>query len=191
MLSAFLSLPSVFRAPGAYAMRRSPRGSRAAEPPAAALPSIDPLPSRPNLHEMRTLRLWNCDSATIPNKVWHLHLLETLELCGSARLEFVPASIGRLKRLRTLSLAGCTSLRKISDEMGRLESLEVLDLSGCRRLQQVPEDVCRLPRLRLLDLEGCDSLVGLPDLRRLPPGCEVRLPRPADRPDDAPPSSLG
>jgi len=139
------------------------------------------------------LSLERYDSETLPDSVWKLtHLktlnltfcknLETLPEAGVAelvnlevlhlrgthlckmKLKQLPQSIAKLAKLKTLNLFYCKNLETLPETgVAGLVNLEVLDLFGCYKLKQLPQSIAKLTKLKTLTLNYCTSLETLPE----------------------------
>jgi hypothetical protein len=120
------------------------------------------LEQRPDLRTA-ALTLEECqDMTTVPESVFKLTNLTTLQIRSCLFLTAVPEGLGQLEALRVLDFSRCYNLMGLSKSLGQLTQLETLDLSWCCRLQELPPPVGQLHRLTHLNLAHC------PRLRRMP-----------------------
>ena len=107
---------------------------------------------------LRTLRLYDCQVASLPSAIGDLVNLEEINL-EKNELRELPMEICRLRSLVTLVLSG-NHLRRIPDDIGNLRSLKFLALSN-NELTDLPESIGWLSAMATLSLQG-NSLQCLP-----------------------------
>ena len=130
---------------------------------AALIRSFPPLFSLQNLEDLRFL-----DSKQLPEEIWQLKSLKTLNLsCAETNflpcartLSVLPEEIGALSSLKRLNLED-SSIVSLPSSIGGLKNLEELDLSWTNSLSVLPEGIGALTSLRCLNLEG-SSIASLP-----------------------------
>ncbi|CAI5513064.1 unnamed protein product [Closterium sp. Naga37s-1] len=118
-------------------------------------------PGFETLSKLRTLYLFNCVFASLPDRFGDLPSLEVLrigtkatysrnrletgsesdygdELEGACALHMLPQSLVRLTGLVELVLEGCEMLEELPPGMGGLSSLRVLEVRNCPQLRLFP-----------------------------------------------------
>ena len=117
-----------------------------------------------SLRSLKFLDLSRCSKlANLPENLWKIKCLETLDLSGISQLEEIELNgIGGLSSLEYLSLSS-NKLFTLPATFSQLSKLEALDLSYCMNLQSVSE----LPStVRYINMESCCSLEPSPALLR-------------------------
>ncbi|GJX21337.1 Toll/interleukin-1 receptor domain-containing protein [Tanacetum coccineum] len=92
-----------------------------------------------SLRGLRKLTL----EGSIPEVPRDLDQLECLEelIFSSSNIRNLPDSIYKLKHLKSLELKSCLLLKKLPDDLGRIESLETLTITDCDRLRDIPNNL--------------------------------------------------
>eukprot|EP00729_Bicosta_minor_P016760 gene16760-biopygen28204 len=110
------------------------------------------------------LREWE-DLRELPDSVWKLTHLKTLNLYKCKNLETLPDSLGKLTHLKTLNLEWCENLVTLPETgVAGLVNLEELNLGNCRKLKkQLPQSIAKLTKLKTLDLMYCYDIETLPE----------------------------
>ena len=85
--------------------------------------------------------------ARLPDELFDLVNLQSLELDYMKLLAHLPAEIGNLSSLQRLSLNCCTRLNRLPPEIGSLPALQVLNLVGCTGLKpELPMEIQKLAK---------------------------------------------
>ncbi|XP_076925860.1 TMV resistance protein N-like [Bidens hawaiensis] len=111
-----------------------------------------------DLQHLRELTL----SQSIPQDLWQLESLEKLSL-SVQRFQLLPDSIFMLKNLKSLELDFCRALEQLPENICRLECLEELIIWDCELLLSIPNNICRLKCLKRLELFCCKNIKKLPE----------------------------
>ncbi|RWR72600.1 putative disease resistance protein RGA3 [Cinnamomum micranthum f. kanehirae] len=136
-----------------------------------------------HLNSLACLGVYGCpELAALPESLYKITTLKTLELSGSPKLaslseeignlaslkelrieEFthllsLPASLYKLTTLKTLELSGLPELASLSEEIGNLASLEELWIRDCPHLLSLPASLQEVTTLQTLRIESCPSL---------------------------------
>jgi len=123
---------------------------------------------------LRELGMSTKTSTSLPERVWNLAALTTLDLGYCEGLTSLSDRLGDLASLTTLKLSYCTGLTSLSDRVGDLAALTTLDLSGCEGLASLPERLGDLAALTTLNMSRCKGLATVPDLANLKSrGCKI------------------
>ncbi|CAI9282564.1 unnamed protein product [Lactuca saligna] len=102
----------------------------------------------------------------LPEDLGQLESLEKLNL-SYTKIKHLPDSIYMLKHLKSLELRFCCFFENLPEDLGRLECLEDLTLSSTM-ISHLPDSICMLKHLKSLELISCSLLEKLPeDLGRL------------------------
>ncbi|KAL7607288.1 hypothetical protein Lser_V15G19690 [Lactuca serriola] len=97
----------------------------------------------------------------LPEDLGWLECLEKLNL-SYTKIKHLPESIYMLKHLKSLELRFCCFFEKLPEDLGRLECLEDLALSFTM-ISHLPDSICMLKHLKSLELISCSLLEKLPD----------------------------
>ncbi|XP_021979169.1 disease resistance protein RPV1 [Helianthus annuus] len=98
----------------------------------------------------------------LPKDIGRLECLEELNISRCSYLQDIPISICNMKCLKRLHLWWCP-VEKLPEELGCLEFLEKLDLSNCIFLQDIPKTICKMKCLKQLHLIRCREVKTLPE----------------------------
>lgn len=99
------------------------------------------------------------DQTYIPDLLWNMTNLRTLEIIGS-NLPFLPGKISYLKKLVKLNLHD-NNLTELAEAIGILKHLQTLNLGG-NNLTVLPESIGNLSNLEILRISG-NKLTHLPN----------------------------
>jgi hypothetical protein len=114
------------------------------------------------LRSLKSLDLRGCEELQgIPGSIGALKNLQELDLYSTTKLQWLPEEIGRLKKLHRLNLS-YSNILYLPFSMGKLKSLEELDLSSTKHLATIPEDISKLKKLHRLNL-SYSSISSIPD----------------------------
>ncbi|KAI9107294.1 hypothetical protein K1719_021682 [Acacia pycnantha] len=110
------------------------------------------LPSSPDCHELKVLKLHNNDELTkIPPLFFSkMPLLCILDLSYTSVRE-LPNSFFELEQLRELYMKSCECFMKLSSEVGKLKNLEMIDLDKTH-ITHLPKEIQELTNLQSLTL---------------------------------------
>jgi Leucine-rich repeat (LRR) protein len=120
-------------------------------PPDATTPSSAAAPATPSVSG-QTLDLSGRGLTKVPENVFGMTGLVTLDLSDNALTGALPGEIRHLKSLKVLDVSG-NAMTGVPAEVGQLEDLETLDLSD-NKLTGLPLELGNLKRLKTLDLSG-------------------------------------
>jgi internalin A len=95
------------------------------------------------------LRLRGLGLSSLPESLWHLTSLETLDISENPLGE-LPESLGQLTRLRRLHIYNC-QVERLPDSLGHLTQLQILTV-GSNTLGELPEWIGKLAQLRYLNV---------------------------------------
>ncbi|ESW18413.1 hypothetical protein PHAVU_006G039000 [Phaseolus vulgaris] len=85
--------------------------------------------------------------------------LAYLSLRGISRISALPDSIFQLQRLETLDLKACHNLETLPDDIASMRNLKHLNLSQCYLLERMPKGIEKLSKLEVLK----GFVIGSPD----------------------------
>ncbi|KAI9072193.1 hypothetical protein K1719_045860 [Acacia pycnantha] len=110
------------------------------------------LPSSPDCHELKVLKLHNNDELTKipPLFFFKMPLLCILDLSYTSVRE-LPNSFFELEQLRELYMKSCECFMKLSSEVGKLKNLEKIDLDKTH-ITHLPKEIQELTNLQSLTL---------------------------------------
>ncbi|XP_066339012.1 putative disease resistance protein RGA3 isoform X2 [Miscanthus floridulus] len=95
----------------------------------------------------------------VPESLWSLTSLWSLEVCGWSNIRMLPESLGKLRSLQKLSIVICDSLISLPQSMGKLSSLQELVIQSCEALHQLSlGELCSLRKLKITYLRGLTCL---------------------------------
>ncbi|KAM0030889.1 putative TIR domain, P-loop containing nucleoside triphosphate hydrolase [Helianthus debilis subsp. tardiflorus] len=116
------------------------------------------------LKHLKSLDLQCCGRLLqLPEDLGRLECLEELNLNNCSYLQDIPKSICNMKCLKRLRLYQCCHLKKLPEELGCLECLEKLDLTDCISLQDIPNTIGKMKCLKQLHLTRCRDVEILPE----------------------------
>ncbi|XP_031121111.1 disease resistance protein RGA2-like [Ipomoea triloba] len=125
--------------------------------------NIEELPdSIYSLYNLQTLDLSRCwYLSRLPEGIGNLRLLGKIDLSWN-KVEELPDSICSLESLQTLYLRECHSLSRLPEGIGNLHHLRKIYLTWSK-VEELPDSICSLDNLQTLDLNRCGYLSRLPE----------------------------
>lgn len=120
---------------------------------------------------LRSLSLASNPFTTLPDVLWELTNLESLELLGTELID-VPRDIARLTKLRSLDLGNMIQLKEIPASVCALEHVEYLRI-GNGSIRKVPDAIVGMTGLRELELQSTQvaklpaGLARMPNLKKV------------------------
>ena len=124
---------------------------------------IDKLPENlGNIEGLEKLDLSGTGIKEFPSSIECLTSLTKLTLRDCKVLVCLPNAVWGLKLVNSLDLAGCTKFENLLENLGNVEGLEKLDLSGTA-IKKLPSSIEHLTNLTKLTLSDCKNLVCLPN----------------------------
>nr|POE93807.1 putative disease resistance protein [Quercus suber] len=115
------------------------------------------------LTSLTNLTLRDCKNLVcLPNAVWGLKLVNSLDLAGCTKFENLPENLGNVEGLEKLHLSG-TVIKELPSSIEHLTNLTKLTLSNCKNLVCLPNAIWSLKLGNSLDLSGCSKFDNLPE----------------------------
>jgi hypothetical protein len=113
---------------------------------------------------------WN-PFTTLPDVLWELENLESLELLGT-KLFDIPPDIARLTKLRSLDIGNMKNMKEIPASVCALDKLESLRI-GNGSIRKVPAAIVNMTSLRELELQSTSvsslpaGMASMPNLKQV------------------------
>jgi len=98
----------------------------------------------------------------LPESLWSLTSLRSLEVDSWSNIRKLPESLGELRSLQELTIESCHCLSSLPQTMGQLTSLQLLNVGWCDAVHQLPDCLGELCSLRKLEISYLRGLTCLP-----------------------------
>ena len=105
---------------------------------------IDGISDEQQGYRITTLNLSHYPNKTLPQSMFDLDALESLNLYNARDLEALPPAVGRLKNLKNLKLDNMFSLKCLPNEICQLSNLQVLTVDKYPQIKSLPKDFVNL-----------------------------------------------
>ncbi len=102
------------------------------------------------LSNLKELSIFSINQEKLPEDLFNMPNLESLELVGFAILTSFPSSIKSLKKLKSLKISNCSKFEKLPNEVIELKELEVLTLAFLPSLKEFDMDYFGLPKIKAI-----------------------------------------
>jgi Leucine-rich repeat (LRR) protein len=123
--------------------------------------------SSPSFIKLKKLKLWSVTGLGSGHGwelLQHMDALESLEISFISGVQTdVPESLWSLTSLRSLEVYSWSNIRKLPESLGELRSLQELTIESCHCLSSLPQTMGQLTSLQLLKVGSCDAVHQLPD----------------------------
>ncbi|KAJ1700678.1 hypothetical protein LUZ63_000457 [Rhynchospora breviuscula] len=104
------------------------------------------------LYNLQTLEITRCPNLReLPTNIANLVNLRYLHITH-VEIEELPVMLWQVQNLQMLRLRECNNLRVLPLGISNLKNLHVLQLKSCKRLEELPADIGNLINLSLLDV---------------------------------------
>lgn len=102
------------------------------------------------------------DIVELPENLWQMINLESLEIKNCYNLEEIPEEISKLINLKTFKITR-SKINSLPTEFWQLTNLTSLDILVCPRFEFIPVEIGLLTNLESLRISGCEIFENLPD----------------------------
>ena len=102
------------------------------------------------------------DIVELPENLWQMINLESLEIKNCYNLEEIPEEISKLINLKTFKITR-SKINSLPTEFWQLTNLTSLDILVCPRFEFIPVEIGLLTNLESLRITGCEIFENLPD----------------------------